>query len=177
MGGGFPCAYANSERVISIEEIANATLSEYRRLPYQPKILLEPGRAIVGGAAILVSTVIARVNRGGSNWLFLDAGVYNALFEALAIQGSTRYQVISAKQGAWSRPEIYSLAGPTGDSADIVARDVILPHDIGTGDRLIFYNVGAYSVAVTSRFNGFPKPNVLFTTDEFGDKIIGGSRR
>jgi hypothetical protein len=104
---------------------------------------------------------VGRVTRKGTPWLFLDAGVYNALYEALAFQGSTRYQVRCLRPSeAW--PIVFSLAGPTGDSPDVIARDALLPADIRVGDKVVFEAVGAYTLSVSSRFNGFPTPPVHF---------------
>jgi ornithine decarboxylase len=160
LGGGFPCAYAGKERPMSVSEIARHTLAQFMRLPYRPELILEPGRGIVAATAVLVSSVIARVERRGTTWLFLDAGVYNGLFETLACQGSTRYQITCLGQSGGCEQDLYSLAGPTGDSPDVVARGVALPRHIDVGDKLVFHAAGAYSLAVSSRFNGFPKPGV-----------------
>lgn len=162
IGGGFPCRYASSDEVPSLEEIAEYTLKEYRKLPYQPKIVLEPGRGIVADAGILVASVIARVERGESTWLFLDAGVYNGLFEAMSYQGSTRYAVNSMRPVGNAGESMFELAGPTGDSPDVIAREALLPNDIQVGDKLIFHNTGAYNLFFNSTFNGFPKPDVYF---------------
>jgi diaminopimelate decarboxylase len=55
------------------------------------------------------------------------------------------------------------LAGPTGDSLDIIAREVELPAYIDVGDKLIFENAGAYTVTMSSPFNGFPKPELYIS--------------
>lgn len=163
LGGGYPCAYASSQEDISLKEIACHAHAALAKLPVQPALVLEPGRGIIADAAIMVSSVIARVERRGRTWLFLDAGVYNALYEALAFQGSTRYKVEALRRSRRRREATFSLAGPTGDGPDIIMRDMLLPEDVAVGDKLIFYSVGAYSLAVASSFNGFPKPPVYFT--------------
>lgn len=162
LGGGYPCAYASTETIFPLKEIAQYTLEQYKKLPYQPKLILEPGRGIIADAAILVSSIIARVERRGSTWLFLDAGVYNALYEALASQGSTRYKVTCMRPSYDAGQALFALAGPTGDSPDVITREAMLPQDIGVGDKVIFHAVGAYSLVTASRFNGFPKPAVHF---------------
>ena len=101
-----------------------------------------------------------RLERRGSTWLFLDGGVYNGLFEAMAYQGSTRYPIESIRLSNESGEALFALAGPTGDSPDVITREALLPRDIGIGDRLIVRNAGAYTLSVTSAFNGFPKPPV-----------------
>ncbi len=162
LGGGYPCNYASSKNSVSLKEIAHNIFKQYKKLSYQPQLLLEPGRGIIADTAILVTSVIAKVERVQSMWLFLDAGVYNALFEAMAYQGSTRYKITSMRAGYDSGEALFALAGPTGDAPDIITREVMLPQDIDVGDKLIIHDVGAYSLVVTSRFNGFPKPSVYF---------------
>lgn len=157
IGGGFPCRYASAKDASELSEIAGSIHRQYRRLSCRPKLILEPGRGIIAPAGKLVASVIARVERKGKHWLFLDAGVYNALFEAMAYQGSTRYTVTSMKPANGS-DMTFALAGPTGDSPDVITREASLPADISEGDRIIFHDVGAYSLSTSSRFNGFPKP-------------------
>ena len=158
LGGGFPCQYASTDIVPTLAEIGVEIAEQCRLLPYQPKLVIEPGRAIVAEAGVLVASVIARVPRRETTWLFLDAGVYNGLFEAMAYQGSTRYVVEAARPSSVSGVALFALAGPTGDSPDVITREALLPADLDVGDKVIVRNAGAYSLSVTSEFNGFPKP-------------------
>ncbi len=160
IGGGYPCNYASAENNLTLEEIASYTLAQHKKLPFQPKLILEPGRGIAATAAVLITSVIGRVERQGNTWLFLDAGVYNALFETMAYQGSTRYRVTSLRSSYDAGEMMFELAGPTGDSPDVISREALLPKDIQVGDKLVFHDVGAYSLVTSSRFNGFPKPDV-----------------
>ncbi|MBX4197790.1 type III PLP-dependent enzyme [Candidatus Parcubacteria bacterium] len=162
LGGGYPSKYLSSEDAPELKEIAHYIYEEYNKLSFQPQLILEPGRAIVAEAGVLIATIIARIERRGITWLFLDAGVYNALYEAMAYQGSTRYPVTSMRSAFDSGEMMFALAGPTGDGPDIITKEVLLPRDMDVGDRLIIHNVGAYSLVVTSPFNGFPKPSVYF---------------
>lgn len=162
LGGGYPCRYTSSENVPSLKEIAKHTLKEYRKLPYKLKLILEPGRGMIADTGVLVASIFARVERRGNTWLFLDAGVYNALFETMAYQGSTRYPVTSMRPAKDSGESIFELAGPTGDSPDVITREVLLPSDIDVGDKLIIYHAGAYSLTTASPFNGFPRPDVYY---------------
>lgn len=162
LGGGYPCIYKSSANTPTLKEIAKYTIKEYKKLPYEVGLILEPGRGIIGDTAVAIATVIARVERRANTWLFLDLGVYNGLFETMAYQGSTRYPVSSARKIGTAGESLFELAGPTGDSPDVITREALLPNDIAVGDKLIFYNVGAYSVVMTSPFNGFPKPDIYF---------------
>lgn len=164
MGGGFPCnKYLSSENILELEEIAYHIFLKYKKLPYKPKIVLEPGRGIISDAAVLIASVIARVERREHTWLFLDAGAYTGAFEAMAYQGSTRYNITSMRQTDSSDEIMFALAGPTGDSQDIITREVLLPRDTQVGDKIVIHDIGAYSIPTISRFNGFPKPSVYFT--------------
>lgn len=160
IGGGYPCTYASTENEITLEEISHNIYEQYEKLPYQPKIIIEPGRGMIATSAVLVTSVVGRVERQENTWLFLDAGVYDALYEAMAFQGSTRYRITSMRSSFDAGESLFALAGPTGDSCDIITREALLPRDIDVGDKLIAHDVGAYSLVVSSRFNGFPKPAV-----------------
>ena len=160
IGGGFPCAYASAETILTLEEIASHLYEAYGKLPYKPYLMLEPGRGMVAESCALVASVIARIQRREHTWLFLDAGVYNGLFETMAYQGSTRYRVSSLRPSYDAGEAFFALAGPTGDSPDVISREALLPQDIGVGDKLVFHDVGAYSLVATCPFNGFPKPPI-----------------
>jgi ornithine decarboxylase len=157
IGGGFPVHYDNHRDAPELKEIVVSLHNALHELPYTPKILIEPGRGIVATSTVLITEVIARNDRAGKPWLCLDAGIYNALYEAMIHQGSTRYPVYPFNVPSEPGPElVFTLAGPTGDSLDVIARDVRLPAYTDVGDRLIFEHAGAYSVTMASRFNGFP---------------------
>ncbi len=163
IGGGFPCnTYLSSANILPLEEVAHHTLLQYKKLPYQPKLILEPGRGIVADAGVLVASVIGRVDRKEHTWLFLDAGVYSGLFESMVYQGSTRYRITAMRQTPGVEETLFALAGPTGDSPDVITREVMLPRDIDVGDKIIIHDIGAYSLPATCPFNGFPKPDVYF---------------
>ncbi len=159
IGGGFPVHYDNHKDAPELREIVIEVHNALHALPYMPKMIMEPGRGLIATSTVLVAEVIARSDRGGKPWLCLDAGIYNALYEAMIHQGSTRYPIHLANPPTEPvQDSLFTLAGPTGDSLDIIARDVRLPEYTNVGDRLIFEHAGAYTVAMASRFNGFPEP-------------------
>jgi ornithine decarboxylase len=159
IGGGYPCQSA-SATVPKLKEIAKYTNAAFKKLPSGLEMMLEPGRGMIADTAIAVATVIARIERRGNTWLFLDLGVYNGLFETMAYQGSTRYQISSMRAIGDAGESMFAIAGPTGDSPDVITKEALLPSDIMEGDKVILHNVGAYTLSVTSEFNGFPKPDV-----------------
>jgi ornithine decarboxylase len=161
IGGGFPVHYDNHQDSPELREIVIGIHNALHTLPYMPKLLMEPGRGLVATSTVLVAEVVARNDRANKPWLCLDAGVYNALYEAMIHQGATRYPVYPLNPPTEPTDSLlFTLAGPTGDSLDVIARDVELPAYIGVGDKLVFENAGAYTIALASRFNGFPEPSL-----------------
>jgi ornithine decarboxylase len=159
IGGGFPVHYDNHQDAPELKKIVVEIHNVLHTLPYIPKIIMEPGRAIVATSTILVAEVIARNDRAGKPWLCLDAGIYNALYEAMIHQGSTGFPVRMLNEPTEPvEMASFTLAGPTGDSLDVIAKNVPLPAYIDVGDRLVFEHAGAYTLALASRFNGFPEP-------------------
>jgi ornithine decarboxylase len=164
IGGGFPVHYDNHEDAPELHKIVVAIHNALHSLPYIPKLIMEPGRALVATSTVLVTQVIARNDRANKPWLCLDAGIYNALYEAMIHQGETRYPVHLLNLP--TEPvdtEFFTLAGPTGDSLDIIARDVELPSYVDVGDKLVFEHAGAYTITMASRFNGFPAPHLYIS--------------
>jgi ornithine decarboxylase len=153
LGGGFPVRHTRP--VPSLAEIGNEARRVLRALfpPERVELTVEPGRALVGEAGLLVASVIGQAMRGNERWLYLDAGVFNALLEA--IQGF-RYQLRTERSGP---PRHYVLAGPSCDSVDTISQDVLLP-ELSVGDRVYFLNAGAYTLSYASSFNGFEPPPV-----------------
>jgi ornithine decarboxylase len=156
VGGGFPHPYASDPHAPSPEEIAAEVFGGLADWPVQPVLILEPGRGLVASSSILVSTVIARIERRGQPWLYLDAGVYNALFEALSCQGAIDYRV-TAINSTDDASECFVLAGPTGDGLDVISNEIMLSAATAKGDRLLFHDVGAYTRCFATAFNGFPQ--------------------
>lgn len=163
IGGGFPVHYVTQEDAPELKQIVIDIHNSLHGLPYIPKLLLEPGRGLVATSTVLVTEVIARSDRANNPWLCLDAGIYNALYEAMIHQGETRYPIHMFNSPAEPADKLFfTIAGPTGDSLDIVARHVLLPACTDVGDMLIFEHAGAYSITMASRFNGFPAPPLYF---------------
>ena len=178
LGGGFPVAY-DGQPALDLAEVAAQVADALDRLPYQPQLMLEPGRALVATSTQLLTLVVARIERPGGTWLYLDGGTYNALFEALSFQGRTRYPVrrlgVPGEANGDGTTGQFTLAGPTGDSLDVIARDVSLPVVTGVGDRLVFAHTGAYTKAMACRFNGFPVAGLRVAASSGHGRTAGDS--
>ncbi len=161
LGGGFP-AHLEDECPPLPAYGAAIELSLRRHFgSNRPQLLAEPGRAVVADAGTLVSTVIGVVRRGGTRWVFLDAGVFTGLVETL--DEAIRYRLRTSVDGGPTGPCV--LAGPTCDSVDVLYENVPvqLPLALGEGDTVRLMSAGAYTTCYsTVGFNGFdPLPTRL----------------
>lgn len=157
MGGGLPATYTSRTHDIptygnSITRFLEEDFGEKR-----PKIIIEPGRSLVGDAGVLVSEVVlvSRKSRDSIyRWVFLDIGLFGGLIEALG--EAIKYPLVSELGGDCDE---VILAGPTCDSMDILYEDhrYSLPLSLAPGDRLYWMSTGAYTTSYSSvEFNGFP---------------------
>ncbi len=154
-GGGWPVKHVKP--IPAVEEIAEVIESSVEKyIGRDVVIATEPGRYMVGNAGTLVSTVILRSKRMGSEWVYIDAGVFHGLMETIE---DFRYEVVVyGKEDAPKKT--FTLAGPTCDSVDVIYDEIELPENVTEGDKVIFINAGAYTVEYGTNFNGIPSPAV-----------------
>ncbi|MEJ0073298.1 MAG: type III PLP-dependent enzyme, partial [Candidatus Saccharibacteria bacterium] len=157
LGGGFPFSYRPDDDIPALADIGSAIVEASRQLPYPIAFLAEPGRGLVADAYVLITGVFAKAKRPTGHWLYADAGAYNALLETMAYQGSIRYRIELLRESDAPK-EPYILTGPTGDSLDVIDKEVLLPSDVAVGDKLAVRDTGAYSFVLATPFNGFPVP-------------------
>ncbi len=157
LGGGFPANYL--EPTPDIEVYARA-IAEYLRSSFGnevPQIIVEPGRAIVGDAGVIVSEVVMTSRKSEVSpfrWVYLDVGLFGGMLETMG--ELIKYPIYTERTGI-AQPVI--LAGPTCDSMDVLYQDYKyeLPDTLATGDRVYVFTTGAYTYSYSSvSFNGFP---------------------
>jgi ornithine decarboxylase len=131
-------------------------------LPHPVRLAVEPGRALVAEAGVLVASVIGVADRHGRRFVHLDLGAFNGLMETLETRRTLVYPLAWRPRG-FPRLQRCTVTGPTCDSEDTCFLDVRLPDDLRDGDRIAIGTAGAYTTAYASRFNGFaiPKTHVL----------------
>jgi ornithine decarboxylase len=155
IGGGFPIRHLDGEADPFAPTAAVVARELDRLFDANVRLIAEPGRFLVGPAATLVTRVIGKAIRENKHWYYLDDGVYGAL--SGLVFDHAKYQFKVLRDG---RTQISTLAGPTCDSLDIIARGEDLP-ELEIGDVVYVPNCGAYSVATATRFNGLPLPKVV----------------
>jgi ornithine decarboxylase len=165
IGGGFPVPY--DRHVKPFSALAGKINAEIRRLfPGDVEILAEPGRFLVATAVTLVAKVIGKAIRDGKTCYYIDDSVYHT-FSGI-IFDHCQYHVKAFKRG---KPEISAVFGQTCDGLDTISQSEELP-ELEIDDLVYSENIGAYSNASSTWFNGFPPAKVVHV-NETGDRPTG----
>ncbi|KHJ47310.1 putative ornithine decarboxylase [Trichuris suis] len=172
LGGGYPGH--RDPNYVSFEEIAsviNSSLEEHFPVDTGVRIIAEPGRFYAERAFSLYCTVIARTSVPASRitkndedvteqgfMYYINDGVYGSFNCIMYDHQKPMGYSLKEKQGKsyWS-----SIWGPTCDSLDLVVPCTKMS-ELEEGDLLVFENMGAYTLAASSEFNGFPRPHLRF---------------
>lgn len=155
IGGGFPIKHFDHEKDLFARTASSINKELNRLFPDNVQIIAEPGRVLCGPAGILVMKVIGKSIRNNKHWYYLDDGVYGSL--SGIVYDHCKYQYKVFKKGV---TQITTLAGPTCDSFDIISTSEELP-ELDIGDIVYVENIGAYSWATATNFNGLPPAKVV----------------
>jgi len=118
------------------------------------KIILEPGRVLVGNAGVLLLKVVYLKQGSVKKFVILDAGM-NALIRP-ALYGS-HHEILPVMQKPVNKKNIADVVGPICESTDFLAKDRALP-EFKAGDYLAVMSAGAYGFVMASNYNSFPRP-------------------
>jgi ornithine decarboxylase len=154
IGGGFPVKYHPG--VKSVKILAKKLNTEIKRL-FAPdiQILAEPGRFLVANSCMLVAKVIGKAFRDGKPGYYINDGVYHTY--SGQVFDHVNYPVHAFKGG---EKKISAVFGPTCDAFDTITLSAELP-DLNIGDLVFSENMGAYTIASSTYFNGFPPAKVV----------------
>lgn len=147
VGGGLGIG----EGALAPEAYAAAVLPPLLPLPF--RVLIEPGRAIVGRAGALLTRVLHVKTEREKNFVVVDAGMNDFLRPALY---GAAHAIEGAAPGSGD-PLLADIVGPVCETADAFLRDVILPRP-REGDILVLRDVGAYGHVMASNYNFRPRP-------------------
>jgi len=152
VGGGFPAAYGDRP-VPAMDSYMAAIRDGLKRLKLSPtvEIFSEPGRALVAhGCSLLTQVQLRKDNR-----LYINDGIYGSLSEMSQVAIRLPARLIRLDGGVSEKLGEFVLNGPTCDSLDVLPGTFALPEDVREGDWIEIDQVGAYSNALATRFNGF----------------------
>lgn len=173
-GGGMAIGYLGSKLPPSIAEYATtiaesltAACTKYGLT--EPRMIIEPGRSIVGRAGVAVYTVggIKRIP-GVRTYISVDGGMGDNIRPALY---EAEYEVMSVDDPSGEFFGTATIAGKFCESGDVLARDVKLP-EVGPGDLLALPASGAYCVPMASNYNVQPRPAIVLVTEQSETRLI-----
>jgi len=157
IGGGFPAPYDSS--VKPFQELAKIINAELERLFPDPKIeiLAEPGRFMIATAGTSVVRINGKTVRDGKTCYYVDDGAYHTY--SGIIFDHQHCHLYSFRKG--KKTENCAVFGPTCDALDVISTAMPLPTDLQLGELMYSTNMGAYSHASSTWFNGFPPAKVI----------------
>ncbi len=158
IGGGFPVRYDRHVRPFS--QLAKVINTEINRLfAGDIQIIAEPGRFMVATAATLVARIIGKAVRDGKVCYFIDDSVYHT-FSGI-IFDHCQYHIKAFKKGP---TEVSAVFGQTCDGLDTISQSEPLPN-LEIDDLVYSENIGAYSNASSTWFNGFAPAQVVHVNE------------
>jgi ornithine decarboxylase len=158
IGGGFPVAYREPVPAIGdIARIVDDVLGDRRD---EFTLLAEPGRFLVADSMTLLTSVVGSAVRDGRMWHYLDDGVYGTYSNVMTEDVHPPILAMREIFGGAVGYEPVTLAGPTCDSADVIARDYPMPA-LNVGDVIVSPVMGAYTSVTSSRFNGIAATRIV----------------
>ena len=166
-GGGFAIAYTRDQEPPSISEYADAIVSSMlegcERLGMDvPRLVIEPGRSIVGRAGVALYRVGAVKDIPGvRKYISVDGGMGDNIRPALY---DAAYEAVVAGKADRTGSDLVTIAGKYCESGDVLVRDVSLP-TVESDDIIAIPAAGAYCLSMASTYNMNPRPPVVAVRD------------
>ena len=163
VGGGLGIAYSETDSPPSIDEYAEVKVQGVREVfDPVPRILVEPGRSLVGNGGVTLYRVgTVKEVPGVRTYVAVDGGMSDNLRPMLY---GSRYEALIADRVAAPAETPATVAGKHCESGDILIRDAMLAEP-AVGDVLVTPATGAYGHAMANNYNGIPRPPVIFCRD------------
>ncbi len=163
VGGGLGIAYVDTDEPPEIDNYVDVKVEGVRRVfDPAPKILVEPGRSLVGNAGITAyRTGTVKEIPGVRTYVAVDGGMSDNLRPMLY---GAHYEALVADRAGETPDTLATIAGMHCESGDVLVRDVELAAP-RVGDVLVTPATGAYGYAMANNYNGKPRPPVIFCRD------------
>jgi diaminopimelate decarboxylase len=179
LGGGFGIAYTTqddpSDPAQLATEMTKIVEHECRSLGIvEPRLSIEPGRAIVGPSMCTVYTVgtVKPVELDGGavrTYISVDGGMSDNIRTALY---DADYSCTLVNRSSEARPVLSRVVGKHCEAGDIVVKDEFLPGDVAPGDLLAVPGTGAYCRSMASNYNHALRPPVIAVRDGVAKVLI-----
>jgi diaminopimelate decarboxylase len=162
LGGGLGIAYLGADRPADFAEWRAALASGASAAGWHGPLVVEPGRAIAGPAALTLYTVgVIKDIPGVRRYLAVDGGMSD--HPRPAMYGS-KYEAFLPRAADAVRPEPYRIVGKHCESGDLVVDEAWLPEGVRVGDVVAVPVTGAYGYSMASNYNRLPRPEVVFVS-------------
>jgi len=163
VGGGFGISYKEDKGSLEIERLAEKMVPLIRET--KAKLILEPGRYIVGPAGTLVTRVLYKKRTKNKTFIIVDAGMNDLIRPSLY---GAYHRIRKVEKPAEASPvEVVDVVGPICESGDFFAQERALP-EIREGEYLAIMDAGAYGFSMSSSYNSRPRAReVLIREDKW----------
>ena len=152
LGGGMGINYNNDKKTLNLDKYSNSIKKFLRK--NKSKIILEPGRSIIGNTGILISKVIYNKEGYKKNFIIVDAAMNDLMRPALY---NAKHQIKPAVKNNSYANKVYEFVGPICESTDKFGA-LKKFQKLRENDLIIICDVGAYGVSLSSNYNLRPKP-------------------
>ena len=146
IGGGLGIHYKKEEKPPHPKQYAEVIISEMKGKPY--KLVLEPGRSLMGNAGMMVTKVLYLKEGTSKKFVIVDAAMNDLIRPAFYESYHEILTVDKDRQGS----SVVDVVGPICESGDFLAQDRELP-DVTSGDLLAVMSSGAYGFVMASNYN------------------------
>ena len=162
VGGGLGVAYVEGEAAPTITEWATAVVQECRAAGITAGIGVEPGRAVIGAAAVTLYTVgTVKFIPGVRTYVSVDGGMSDNPRPVLYGSG---YETFLPRAATSRREMPIRLVGKHCESGDLLVREGRVPADLAVGDVIATPVTGAYGHSMGSNYNKVLRPAVVFVS-------------
>jgi diaminopimelate decarboxylase len=162
LGGGLGIRHTRDEEVPSATGFARELVGRFRTAwPDDARLILEPGRSLIGRAGVSVYRVGVMKRTPGLTYLAIDGGMSDNPRPQLY---ATRYEALLANRADEPPAGSYRIAGKHCESGDVLIDRVELPAP-RRGDLVAVPATGAYTLAMASNYNGVPRPAAVLVGD------------
>ncbi len=176
LGGGLGARYTQKDPYLSISDYVHQLVKKVKEICSKkqlavPKLLVEPGRSIIAEAGITLYSIGAiKEIKGLKKYLIVDGGMADnprpSLYDA-------RYEALIVNKFGEEAVENVTVAGKYCESGDVLIDNIKLPQ-AECGDLLVFFTTGAYHYAMSSNYNGFPRPPVILVNKGMDGLMVKG---
>ena len=164
-GGGMGIDYDSNKKTFDFKKLALEINKFSKR--NECKIILEPGRSIIGDTAVLISKVIYIKENQNKDFIILDAGMNDLIRPALY---NAKHMIIPANKSSKKSKKEYDFVGPICETSDRFLKTKKF-QKLNEGDIVILKDVGAYGYVLSSNYNVRPMPKEVLV-DKSKTQII-----